>query len=114
MSVARNKSYSNRRPAKSGCYQGTVTQVITADVDPFGIHVDIPRLGHADVGPFPYVGPPPAVGDSVWVSFQESRPDELLVFNSGHQDGDDISAGVYRFGGLVEEWGVTMHVEPTS
>ena len=112
--VTRTKAYTNRRPANSGFYEGIVTQVITAEIDPFGIHVDVPRLGFRDQGPFPYVGPPPAVGDSVWVSFQESRPDELLVFNSGHQDGDDISAGVYRFGGQVEEWGVTMHVEPTS
>jgi hypothetical protein len=50
----------------------------------------------------------------VWVSFQESRSDELLVFNSGHQDGDDITEGTYRFGGQVEEWGVTLHIEPTS
>ena len=114
MAVARNKSYSNRQRATSGFYQGTVTEVVTAEIDPFGIRVDVPRLGHKNTGPFPYVGPPPALGDAVWVSFQESRPDELLVFNSGHQDGDDITEGVYRFGGQVEVWGVTMHVEPTS
>ena len=114
MSVARNKSYSNRRAAASGFYQGTVTEVVTAEIDPFGIRVDVPRLGHKNAGPFPYVGPPPALGDSVWVSFQESRSDELLVFNSGHQDGDDITEGTYRFGGQVEEWGVTLHIEPTS
>ena len=114
MAVARNKSYSNRRTAASGFYQGTVTEVVTAEIDPFGIRVDIPRLGHKNAGPFPYVGPPPSLGDAVWVSFQESRPDELLVFNAGHQDGDDITEGVYRFGGQVEEWGVTVHIEPTA
>jgi len=114
MAVARNKSYSNRRTAVSGFYQGTVTEVVTAEIDPFGIRVDVPRLGHKNTGPFPYVGPPPALGDSVWVSFQEARPDELLVFNAGHQDGDDIGEGVYRFGGQVEQWGVTVHIEPTS
>ena len=112
--VTRTKAYSRGAPAVSGFYQAVVTQVITAEIDPFGIHVDVSRLGFRNQGPFPYIGPPPAVGDAVWVSFQESRPDELLVFNSGHQDGDDISEGVYRFGGQVEEWGVTMHVEPTS
>lgn len=114
MAVARNKAYSNRQIATSGFYQGTVTEVVTAEIDPFGIRVDVPRLGHKNAGPFPYVGPPPGLGDSVWVSFQESRSDELLVFNSGHQDGDDITEGTYRFGGQVEQWGVTMHVEPTS
>jgi len=112
--VTRTKAYSRGAPASSGFYQAVVTEVVTAEIDPFGIRVDVPRLGHKNSGPFPYVGPPPALGDAVWVSFQESRPDELLVFNAGHQDGDDIGEGTYRFGGQVEEWGVTLHVEPTS
>ncbi len=111
---SRTKAYSNKKIGNSGFYQGTVTQVITSDQDPYGIHVDVPRLGHMDAGPFPYVGPPPAVDDAVWVSFQESRPDELLVFNAGHQDGDWINEGVYRFGGATEEFGATVHIEPTS
>ena len=91
--VTRTKAYTSRASGGSGFYQGTVTDVVTAEIDPFGIRVDVPRLGFRNQGPFPYVGPPPAVGDSVWVSFQESRPDQLLVFNSGHQDGDDITEG---------------------
>jgi len=110
---AQNSTYSKQGPV-SGFYQGIVTTVLATEVDPYGIHVDCPTLGQVDAGPFPYVGPPPAVGDNVWVSFRQGIEDDLLVFNAGHQDNDDISEGVYRFGGATEEFGVTVHIEPTS
>jgi hypothetical protein len=98
----------------SGFYQGVVTEVVATEVDPYEIKVDVPRLGHQGAGPYPYVGPPPAVGDDVWVSFNEGRENDLIIFNAGHQNNDDMTEGVYRFGGAAEQWGVTMHVEPTS
>tara|TARA_B100000470_G_C19786808_1_gene390283 strand:+ start:937 stop:1998 length:1062 start_codon:yes stop_codon:yes gene_type:complete len=33
------------------------------------------------VGPYPNVGPVPAVGDTVWISFVEGKQDDLIVFN---------------------------------
>ena len=98
----------------SGFYQGIVTKVVATELDPYGIYVDVPGLGHLNAGPHPYVGPPPSLGDDVWVSFHEGRPDDLIIFNAGHQNNDDITEGVYRFGGATEEFGVTVHVEPTS
>jgi hypothetical protein len=98
----------------SGFYQGIVTEVVATESDPYKIKVDVPRLGHRNAGPYPYVGPPPQIADDVWVSFHEGRPNDLIIFNAGHQNNDDISEGVYRFGGATEEFGVTIHVEPTS
>ncbi|HCE75907.1 MAG TPA: hypothetical protein DEP04_04700, partial [Dehalococcoidia bacterium] len=63
------------------------------------IKIDVPRLGHTNAGPYPYVGPPPQIADDVWVSFHEGRPNDLIIFNAGHQNNDDITEGVYRFGG---------------
>ena len=98
----------------SGFYQGVVTEVVATELDPYKIKVNVPRLGHTNAGPFPYVGPPPQIADDVWVSFHEGRPNDLIIFNAGHQNNDDISEGVYRFGGATEEFGVTVHIEPTS
>ena len=108
-----NKPASKKGPI-SGFYQGIVTSVVATELDPYQIKVDVPRLGHTDAGPYPYVGPPPQVADDVWVSFQEGRPNDLIIFNAGHQNNDDITEGVYRFGGATEEFGVTVHIEPTS
>ena len=104
----------SKKGAISGFYQGVVTSVLATELDPYQIKVDVPNLGHADAGPYPYVGPPPQVADNVWVSFVAGRENDLLIFNAGHQDNDDITQGVYRFGGATEEFGVTVHVEPTS
>ena len=98
----------------SGFYQGVVTEVVATELDPYKIKVNVPRLGHTNAGPFPYVGPPPQIADDVWVSFHEGRPNDLIIFNAGHQNNDDITEGVYRFGGATEEFGVTVHIEPTS
>ena len=108
-----NKPASKKGPI-SGFYQGIVTSVVATELDPYQIKIDVPRLGHTDAGPYPYVGPPPKVADDVWVSFQEGRPNDLIIFNAGHQNNDDISEGVYRFGGATEELGTTVHIEPTS
>ncbi|HCE75667.1 MAG TPA: hypothetical protein DEP04_03485, partial [Dehalococcoidia bacterium] len=52
----------------SGFYQGIVTEVIATELDPYKIKIDVPRLGHTNAGPYPYVGPPPQIADDVWVS----------------------------------------------
>tara|TARA_Y100001963_G_scaffold28587_3_gene38901 strand:+ start:8365 stop:9636 length:1272 start_codon:yes stop_codon:yes gene_type:complete len=116
--MSTNYSTPNKPASKkgtiSGFYQGVVTSVLATELDPYQIKVDVPSLGHADAGPYPYVGPPPQVADNVWVSFVAGRENDLIIFNAGHQDNDDITEGVYRFGGATEELGVTVHVEPTS
>ena len=81
----RTKAYSSGRIGNTGFYPSVITNVASADVAGVGtyssVRVNCERLGKYDVGPYPVVGPVPSVGDSVWIGFQESDPDELLVFN---------------------------------
>jgi len=110
------KAYSPGTPISSGFYRATVKKV-TATNDawtPPKIEVDT-DLGHSNVEVTDFVGSPPRVGEEVWVTFCESRPDDLMIINPQHQnDNENQYYGVTRFGGQTEKWGVTLKIEPTS
>ena len=99
-----------------GFWQAEVMKVTTAVNDPYQVFIKIERLGVGINDPVPadYVGSPPRVGDVLWCTFVENRHDDYLIFNTQHQAKDDMSAGVVRFGGQTEQFGVTMKIDPTE
>ena len=80
----------------SGFFAAEVTRVSGSDV-----YVKVPRLTlEFEHGPVQYLGSLPTAGDSVWVSFQEGRVDELVMFTASEVgDISAVTAGTNLNGG---------------
>ena len=109
------KAYSPGTPISSGFYRATVKKVtaVSNGTLPSKIEVDT-GLGHSNVEVTDFIGSPPVVGDDVWITFCESRPDDVLLINTQHQNDDNFYNGVVKFGGQTEQFGVTLKIDPTS
>lgn len=113
--IRSTKAWSPGNPITSGFYRATVKKVtaVSSGTLPSKIEVDT-DLGHSNVEVTDFVGSPPVVGDDVWVTFCESRPDDVLLVNTQHQNDDNFYNGVVRFGGQTEQNAVTLKIDPTS
>ncbi len=114
--IRSTKAWSPPSPISSGFYRATVKKVTATNSGgtPPKIEVDT-DLGHSNVEVTDFVGSPPRVGEEVWVTFCESRPDDLMIINPQHQnDNENQYYGVTRLGGQTEQYGVTLKIEPTS
>jgi hypothetical protein len=108
---------SHARPgANVGFWQAEVMKVTTSASDPHKVFIKSDRMGIGVNDPVPasYIGSPPRVGDVLWATFVENRHDDYLIFNTQHQVSDDITDGVVRFGGQIEQHGVTLKIDPTE
>ena len=80
-----------RSASKVGRASGFFAAEVTRVVDGTDVYVQVPRLTlEFEHGPVQYLGSLPTAGDSVWVSFQEGRVDELVMFTAS--EAGDISA----------------------
>jgi len=85
-----------RSASKVGRASGFFAAEVTRVVDGTDVYVQVPRLTlEFEHGPVQYLGSLPTAGDSVWVSFQEGRVDELVMFTSSTLTGDvtSVTAG---------------------
>ena len=97
--------------AASGMWNAEVT-ALALDT----ISVRVPRLTQWFAYDLvPYIGPRPAVGDRIWVTFREGRPGDLVAFTEAEDSGADITdiiAGTNLVGGGTSG-SVTLSVADT-